>query len=413
MKARCLFYFFLLLGFHSSCQTFDIQPIEFPLYSIVELKGYGALLMGKSPTGNTHKINLSFVSNSNSIAWSQSLNSKGAETFVIGSDESRFWYLMDNLELIEGRYFFNQINATGAVKTSSSILTHILTKIFKDISELDFNEMKIVDIFSTQNALVHVFRYHNLKEKKYTELAFFMTHENLISYACFLGDTKEEVLGNGFSDHCKFIGSTHDNVYFAKRSIQGNQKGWAVKSFTTRGANSSATFLPNAPDVFEPIENIPFGATGRYHLKTKPLVEENVLIQKNGKFYLVGIVLKGALRELKTFEWKDKWELLSTFSLAGVVKGKNPAQLGVFPVSDGIGVHMKEMIANTVVFFPFDTKKNILLSLYQEKMIFNASRMILSEKKQDFAVNLHDRKFFFNYTQLNKPGVVKFEYIVK
>jgi hypothetical protein len=46
-------------------------------------------------------------------------------------------------------------------------------------------------------------------------------------------------------------------------------------------------------------------------------------------------------------------------------------------------------------------------------MNFNPSRMILSEKKQDFAVNLHDRKLFFNYSQLNKPGVVKFEYIVK
>ena len=100
MKALFLFNFLLLLGFHSSCQTFDILPIEYPLYSIVELKGYGAMVMGESPTGNTHKINLSLVSNSNSITWSQSLNSKGAETFLSGSDESRFWYLMDNLELI-------------------------------------------------------------------------------------------------------------------------------------------------------------------------------------------------------------------------------------------------------------------------------------------------------------------------
>jgi hypothetical protein len=412
---KYLFLIFTLIYF--TCfysQSFDIPAAEYPVSSIVELKGFGALMLGKDPTGVSNKVNLALVSKLKTTVWNQSITPKGKEFFFISGDNTQYSYLMDNIELIEGKYFFNQVNASGTIKTSSSILTHILTKIFKDISEFDFNEMKIVDIISTENALVHVFRYHNKKEKKYTELAFFMTHGNLITYASFLGDTKEGLLTNGFSDHWKFIGSTNDNIYFATRGIQTQKKGWAVKSFTSRGAVSSSTFIFDSPETFEPIENIPFGATGRYYLKHKPLVESNVLTQINGKFYLTGIVLKNGLRELKSYELiNEKWELLSSFSLVAAAKGKNNTQIGILPITEGLGVKVVQTVASTVVFMPFDKSKNIILSLFNEKMNFNPTRMILSEKKQEFGLNLQDRKLFFAYNQLNKPGIVKFEYILK
>lgn len=405
------FIFFLLLlmiSVNVNCQTFEILKEQFPFYDIIEWKGFGGILLNRDPSGLKRKINMTLISNLQTSTWNQSFNPKGEDAFYISSDNARYVYFLDNLELDGGKFAFSQLSSAGSVK--SSIAT--LSSVFKKLGEFDMNEMKLIDIVTTDKALVHIFRYHNTKEKKYTEIGIFMTHHNLISYAAIIGETQEDALKDDYVGHWKYAGFTGDQIFFATHERQTKQKGWAVKEFNSKAELKQSTFIPYSDLTFEPVENKGFGTIGRNYLSGKNDMESSILTHYNSKFYITGIVTQNGKRELKSFKWGEgKWEAFATYSLEALLKSKNTTKIGIYPLNEGLGVKVEQNGSVNVIFMPFEKGKEIIITPFTERVTFNPSRMIVNERKQDFVVNLPDRNVFFSYSQLNNTENVKFEII--
>lgn len=406
---KSIFLFFLLfIHLGSRCQSFEIPKEVFPFYDIIEWKGFGGILLNRDPSGLKRKINMTLVSNLQSSTWNQSFNPKGSDAFYISSDNARYIYFLDNLELEGGKYFFSQLSSGGSVKSSSTALFPV----FQKLGDFDMNEMKLMDVVTTDKALVHIFRYHNTKEKKYTEIAVFMTHHNLISYASVIGDTQEDALKDEYHGHWKYIGFTGDQIYFASREHQLKQKGWTVKEFNSKAEFKQSTFVIDADMAFEPIENTGFGTTGKNYLNTKNDLEKSILTHYNGKLYISGVANLNGKRELKSLKWNEgKWEVFSSHSLEVLAKAKNITKIGVYPLNEGLGIKVEQNGTTKIVFMPYEKGKEIIVTPFSNKITSNPSRMIVKERKEDFVVNLPDRNVFFTYNQLNNTGNVKFEFI--
>ncbi len=404
-----------MFGVFSYGQSFEIPKEEFPFYEIVEWKGKGALLISKDPTEKLKKINITLVGGQNKATWNQSFNPKGKQYYYLTGENSDYVYFMDNLIPEDGKYFFTQACSNGIVKTSSSVLTHIFGMVFKNIADLKIDKLELVDVVMTEKALVHIFRYYHERDKKYFELGVFMTHNNMISYACILGEVKEDQLRDEYMGHWKYIGSSGDKIYFAVRGYNKElKKGWLVSGYTPKAELISSNFVINSDLKYEPIDDKGFGLSGRNYLNVKTKPEPNVLTHVNGNFFLTGILTTNGIRELKTLKLKDnKWENYYSFPLKPVTKPKPFTPIGIFPLNEGLGIKLEQNSFFTAIFMPFDLKSGTSVTLYNDKILYNPSRMFLKEKKQDFGYMIGGKKIFFSYIQLNSKSNVKFEYIDK
>ncbi len=410
MRSSLLTLLLLISANFGNCQSFEIPKEVYPFYDVIEWKGFGAILMNRDPAGLKRKINMTLVSTLQTSTWNQSFSAQGKDVYYISSENARYVYFIDNLELIDGKYFFSQLSSAGSVKSSFSTLSTV----FKKLGDFDFNEMKLMDVVTTDKALVHIFRYHNAKERKYTEIAVFMTHHNLINYVTIIGDTPEDALKDDYFGHWKYVGFNGEQIYFANREKQTKQKGWAIKEFNSKAELKQSTFLPDAELPFESVENKGFGTIGKNFLSTKNDIESSVLSSINGKFYITGIVTQNGKRELKSFKWGEgKWEPFSSYAIEITGKAKGQVKLGVYPLNEGLGVKWEQGTNGSIVFMPFEKSKQTVVTPISDKVTFNPSRMIIADHPSELAVDLPDRRLYFNYKQLNNTGSVKFEFIKK
>jgi hypothetical protein len=407
------FIFLFFLGsswFNAHSQSFEIPREEYSFDDIIEWKGVGAMLVNRDPSGLKRKINLTLISTLQSSTWNQSFNPKGKDAFYIASENSRYVYFLDNLELIEGKYFFSQLSAAGSVKSSSTLLIPL----FKKLGDFDFSEMKLIDVVTTDKALVHLFRYHHTKGKKFIEIAIFMTHHNLISYGVILGETSADVAKDESLNFWQFVGSTGDQIYFATRENQTKEQGWRVKEFNSKSELKSSQFIPNFEVSFEEFEHQSFGTCGKNYMGEKKEFERNLLTQINGNFYLTGIVSGDGKRTLKTFVFNSsKWHEFATHSLALDAKSKSKTHMGVYPLNEGLAVKLEQESVSNVLLMPFEKSQEIIVTPATEKLIFNPSRLLVQERKSDFVISLPERIVYFERAQLNNKGPVKFDILKK
>src|SRR5574343_306608 len=108
---KTLLLFSLILGISSFAQQFEMPAEQYPFYSILEWKGMGAMLMSKDPLGNSKKINLTLAGNATTSIWQQGFNPDDQDFYYIASENARYVYFMDNLQLKEGKTIFHQLNS--------------------------------------------------------------------------------------------------------------------------------------------------------------------------------------------------------------------------------------------------------------------------------------------------------------
>ena len=253
--------FILLLTSFIQAQEFTIPSGPKPYYDIIEWKGMGGILMSKDPSGNTKQINLTLIGDQQTSIWDQKFNPKGEEFYYLASENARYVYFLDNLELNNGKVYFSQLNSAGNVKTTSVALGSTV----KPLGVTDYNDLELVNVVVTDKALIHHFRYVDKKAKAIKEIATFITHHNFRPYAVELGSVKNADLKNDDIGQWYYIGFTGDQIYFAARDLQSKKKGWSVKEFTSKAKLTIGTFM-EAPDNLIPIEDIGFGTTGKYYL---------------------------------------------------------------------------------------------------------------------------------------------------
>lgn len=405
MNKLIFIFFSAILGFSTFSQQIEIPAEQYPFYSIVEWKGMGSILLNRDPSGNAKKVNLTLVGSQNTSVWQESFNPKGKDFYYISSENARYAYFLDNLIPELGKVFMHQISSAGNVKSTSVALAAAIKK----LGAYDLSEMQLINVVTTDKALVHIFRHRNAKEKKYTEIATFITHHNFLVYAAILGEVPEINLKDPNYGQWKYIGFTDDQICFAARDYQDKNKGWSVKTFTSKGALTDTRFIFGLKDNFDFVEHVGMGTNGKTYLQNNSESETALLSFLNNQFYMLGIQTEGSskiakVKQLKEGEWIDVKSHKITME-----PSKKAIELALYPLNEGLGCK----IGNTMVFLPFISTSKPIQNQFKTEYHSNPSRFILDDKKELFAVSLADGNLFFDLNQLNKPGNVKFEFIKK
>lgn len=395
-----------LLSFTAVAQEFEIPTKKHPYYNILEWKGMGAILMSKPVNGATKQINLTLVGDQKTTIWDQKFNPKGEDFYYISSDNARYVYFLDNLDLDgNGKAYFSQLNSAGNVKSTSVSIGSAVKK----LGSYDYNKLELINVVVTDKALVYHLRYPDNKIKSVREFAVFITHHNFLAYAVELGAIKNASLKDENIGQWNFIGFTGEKIYFAAREYRNKTKGWAVKEFSPKGKLLSDDYL-NAPKDLIPIENIGFGTTGKYYLKNRNTVEVGLITQIGGKFYMMGAQRLGNGAHLILYEYKnDKWEELNKMNLNYFIEKKN-LKLGIYPMNEGLGYHLDHNGYNKVSLISFTPNTNSPHNDFSERAVYNPSSVLHPKKKEEFTVNLPSKILVFNTNQLGKEGSVKFEH---
>ena len=402
---RILVILMSALGFSGFAQKFVIPMVDHPFIDVIEWKGKGAILMSKDPNMAKPQINLTLIGEEQVSLWDQKIKPKNEEYYYLSSENARYVYFLDNLELTSGKVYFNQLNSAGNVKTTSTSISSAIKK----LGPYDYNKLEIINVVVTDKALVHHFRYEDKKAKSIREFATFMTHHNMLCYAVELGvipssDLKDENIGQW-----NYIGFTEDEIYFAARGYSSKKKGWSTRSYTSKGKEITGTFL-EAPADLLPIENIGFGTTGSYYLEEKHVVERGLLSQINGDFYLMGAERSdgGAALVLHKHE-EGEWKTLNTMNLNYFIENKD-LKLGIYPMNEGLGYHLDHNGYNKVSIVYFEPGQNSSHNDFSTRAIVNPSSVLYPKKKEEFTVNLPNVVLVFDTNQLGKEGEVEFEF---
>lgn len=393
-----------LIGFHSLGQKFTIPMVDHPFYDVIEWKGMGAILMSKDASMATPQINLTLIGNQNTSIWDQKIRPKNQDFYYLSSENARYVYFLDNLDLDGGKVYFNQLNSAGNVKTTSVDISSAIKK----LGNYDYNKLELINVVVTDKALVHHFRYDDKENKSVREFATFITHHNFLCYAVELGAVKTADLKTEDYGQWNYIGFTDDAIYFAARDFQSKKKGWSTRSFTSKGKELDGTFL-EAPTDLLPIENIGFGTTGSYYLEEKHAIERGLLAQINGKMYLMGAKKSNAGAELIIYEYSEgEWKELNTMNLNYFIENKN-LKLGIYPMNEGLGYHLDHNGYNKVSIIYYTPGMSSPHNDYSDRAIANPSGVLYPKKKEEFTVNLPSVVLVFNTDQLGKAGEVEFE----
>lgn len=393
---------------YANAQTFEIPSVDKNVfYDIIEWKGMGSLLMSRDHLGNTKQITLTLVTDTKTSVWDQKFNPKSEEFYYIASENARYVYFLDNLNLEDGKVYFSQLNSAGNIKSTSVAVGAAVKK----IKNIDYNDLELINVVVTDKALVHHFRYEDKSTKSLVEFATFITHHNFLCYAVELAtipkaNFKDENIGSW-----DYIGFTGDEIFFAARDVIGKKKGWSVKSFSSKGKEMSNMFI-DAPDhELISAENIGFGTTGKHYLKTDKMNDRGLLAQINGSIYLLGGKRGTGSATLELFKYEaGEWKLLNQMQLNYFIENK-ALKLGIYPMNEGIGYHLDHNGYNKVSMISFDKKTEVAHNSYTEKTVYNPSAVFNLKEKSEFTVSLPTEIQYFNTEQLNKEGAVTFEFV--
>lgn len=397
----------LMLGSLSlQAQTFDI-PVKFkPFYDIIEWKGMGAILMSKDPSGNNKQINLTLVGNQNTSVWDQKFMPKNEAFYYIAGENVRYVYFLDNLDLDAGKVYFSQINSAGNCKTTNVAIAPAI----KSLGAYDPSKLELINVVVTDKALVHHFRYDDKETKRIVEFASFITHHNFLCYAVELGSVAYADQKNPDIGFWDYIGFTEDQIYFAAREVSNKRKGWTIRAFSSK-AKPGTSFFVNAPEHLITVENIGFGTTGKYHLKTKTSLEKGLLAQINHQFYLFGGEKKGEGALLTVYQLENnEWKPLNDINLNYFID-KKVLKLGIYPMNEGIGYHLDHNGYDKASIVGFTKEVSSAQNTFTERSIYNPSSVFNRKERTEFSVTLPGRILYFDTKQLGKEGSVTFELI--
>ncbi len=392
----------------ANAQTFEIPSVDKNVfYDIIEWKGMGSLLMSRDPLGNTKQITLTLVTDTKTSVWDQKFNPKSEEFYYIASENARYVYFLNNLNLEDGKVYFSQLNSAGNIKSTSVAVGAAVKK----IKNIDYNDLELINVVVTDKALVHHFRYEDKSTKSVVEFATFITHHNFLCYAVELATIPKANFKDENIGLWDYIGFTGDEIFFAARDVIGKKKGWSVKSFSSKGKEMSNMFI-DAPDhELISVDNIGFGTTGKHYLKTDKMNDRGLLAQINGSIYLLGGKRGTGSATLELFKYEaGEWKLLNQMQLNYFIENK-ALKLGIYPMNEGIGYHLDHNGYNKVSMISFDKKTEVAHNSYTEKTVYNPSAVFNLKEKSEFTVSLPTEIQYFNTEQLGKEGAVKFEFV--
>lgn len=406
MNMKFILFSFFMCFFSVSAQKITIVKTIHPYYDIIEWKGMGAMLMSKDPSGNSNQIYLTLVAEKEKSVWDQQIAPQKGQFYFVSSENARYIYFLRNLNPENGKIYFEQMNSAGNVKNTNVSLTSVIRNLGYDVNELELKNVVVTD-----KALVHHFRHLDKKEKVYTEIATFITHHNMLAYAAELGKVKEDEVKAGRSDHFQYVGFTGDEICFAGYSVSKDGKGWNVIKFNSKGQEQNRIFLKNNAGSHTPFAVSGFGTNGAYYLKTEKELQNGLVSFHNGNFYFTVLNTSDGKQTLELYQLQEnEWKKLNSHILSNTVS-KKAVSIGIYPLNEAMTYRISGGDAGDKTLALFLDGSTPITNNFTESVIFNPSRMIISDKKELFAVTLPSGDLFFDRSQLKTATNMEFEII--
>lgn len=393
-----------LIPFIYYSQIFTIDKATSPFNNIIEWKGMGGILMNKN--ANSNQIYLTLVGDKDKSIWNQQIAPPNEKYYFISSENARYVYFLRNLNPESGKIYFDQLNSAGNVKYTNVSLQSVIRNLGYEVQNLELKNVVVTD-----KALVHHFRYHDKKEKVFVDIATFITHHNMLVYAVELGKSKEDDVKNGKLNTFQYIGFTGDEICFADYSSVANSKSWNVIVFNSKGQEQKRVVLKNKAAQHQSFGTVGFGTTGSHYLGTQKDIQNGLVSYHNGKFYFTILNNSSGKNTLELYELnEDNWKLINSHIIHSSVS-KRQINIGIYPLNEALTYRLSGGDnGEQVVALPLDGSASIVTN-FNESIIFNPSRSIISDKKEFFAVTLPSGNLFFDKNQLKKEGSVEFEFI--
>ncbi|ASS50660.1 MAG: hypothetical protein A3D31_13945 [Candidatus Fluviicola riflensis] len=398
--------FLLFTGFLNA-QTFEIPAEGFPFYEVLEWKGQGAILLNRDPSLNQKQVYLTLVANDGKSSWNENFSPGGKEFFYISEDAGRYVYFLEHLELKSGKISFHQLNIAGNIKSNAVSFTAALKK----IGDFPADELILLDIVTSEKALIYLFSHTDKATKKKSTIAITMTHNNFLVYATLVA---QNVTGsNKVEDQVSWYmaGETGESIVYAARTHAGKDAGWLVKQFTPKGVLQSEFTIPANKMVFLEHARVGFGTRGSALLKRVEPVEKGTLVVNNGTYYVGGVEMAGSNANLVTYVLKDNEWVKSASSPVSGYNVKKGLELGYYPMLEGIGWYVKS--TTTEGHFHSYTNATGIVSGAVNQQTNNPSRLLTAEFTGKFVASLATRWLVFAASQLPSKGAVSFEYVEK
>jgi hypothetical protein len=408
MRIAVLTLFTCMSIFSTFAQKITILKTLHPYYNILEWKGMGGILMSKDANGNSNQIYLTLVGEKEKSLWDQQIAPPDGKYYYVSSENARYVYFLRNLNPENGKVYFDQLNSAGNVKNTSVSLVSAIKNLGYDAFSLELRNVVVTD-----KALVHHFRYFDKKEKIYTDIATFITHHNMLVYAVELGKVKDDEVKAGRSNHFQYVGFSGDEICFADYTTANTGKGWSAVVFNSKGQEQRRVFLKNKATGHSSISTAGFGTNGAYYLNTEKDQQNGLVTFHNGKFYFTVLNNSTGKPVLELYQLEnEEWKKINNHTILNTAS-KKTFSIGLYPLNEALTYRISggENGDQTVALF-LDGSTPIVNN-YTESVIFNPSRMIISDKKEFFAVTLPTGNLFFDKNQLKTAKDVEFEFIKK
>ncbi len=399
-----LLFLSLFIGFLNFAQTFSIPLLDYPFFDAVEWKGNGLMMLSRDPSGLKKKITLTYLSDKNYSVWQESFNPSSKEYYYISGENARYVYFLDAIEPTEGKLSFHQISSAGNIKSSVAQIGSALKK----LGNYDITQLKMIDIFTTDKALLFILRYQDKKEKKFTDFLVSMTHHNMVLYAGLIGEITEAQLKDPRYSFWNFSGFEGDNIYFSTRDVSDKKAGWSVQTISSKATSVETQFIEGPGFSFDAVNMGSAGMTGSYHMNSNETRSGQLLYIKNN-FFLTGVRIEGSSKKIELYELKDaKWSRINNIVMPSE-SSKKPSVLSCMAVNEGV-IYRN---GSQTLFMSFkDEKENVSVTTNAFSPN-NPSRATIQSAKTGIAVSLPTGILLFDPEQLNKAGNVNLEFIKK
>jgi len=406
-----LFLLILSVVCHSNIQAqIEIESGKSPFHSIVEWKDKGTLLMNSDPKNRTRDYEVVLLNNDGEVSWRKTIYPSHSMPLLILSGSSNYIYFVDNFEVIDSKFSYNQINQSGSVVSTNFDLLKIIRSYGYTIPD----QLVVEEIVNTSKALVFHFSLE-VQEKNIIENFFVtITHHNNRVYHSQGPNTHPDLLDDEREGLFTFSGADEENIYFSRILKQGGGKRIHFYPISPK-AEKGNEYSFSLPTDFSPIESevVNNNLCGSYYqkqLNKKSLTRLAIGIFNNNRFYVAANDSKD--RCLKIYG-ADKEGEITTLN-----KCENPAKESR---KYDAKLTWLENLNRLIVIGSIDDYKSAAIidgsdvesieksEFNIDRLQINPSAFTLENKTTNFVHLVNDQIFFFDSKQLGSEGNVIFK----
>lgn len=397
----------LLMSLAVQAQTVELKSVKQPFYRVIEWKGMGTITLSRDPSFTQQQVDMEMVGLGGKPIWHQVLNPMVKEPHYISEDGGKYAYFLEHLEPQNGKIFVHQLSAAGNIKTKN---LDFLAAV-KLLGKFPINELEVVDIVTTNKALVWLFKYTDKSSEKFYTIAVSVTHHNFNMFAHIVsenatGKSKEERQIAWY-----LAGEDGDNLVYAARVHAGKEAGWKIKKFSPKGLQIEELVLDQRGTNFLSHNRIGFSRRGSALLKRIEPSEKGTLIFAEGSYYVGGVESDGSTTVLHSYKWEGKeWKSFRKSSVSGY-NPKKELEVGYFKMSEGMGWFVRNG-AGIGHFHPFVSESTIVSGPIEQDT-YNPSRLLTADFPTKFVEDLGSSWLVFDPKQLPAKNTITVEFIQK